>query len=176
MKITKTTDWLIVGVLVVTGTVVLWKFYKNRKDPSGDLLSEGESDSAGDSEANRPTATTITEPNWSNPFDLNFMAQVKKWVAPVGISKLKDDYADGLAQQIYKAKGKWIISNDDEQAVENVFARSLKDKVHVSNLANAFYKRYQRPLKPFLESFLSEREMKKYVLQPIMKLDKYSKA
>lgn len=174
MKITPATYWVIAGVVILAGGAAL--FVLNRKKPAtdtfGNPLSDQSNGMAGGITTGGRTATPLAEPDWSKPFSTHYMASVIKWVAPQKVIKLKDDYAAKLATQIYKAKGRWIISNDDEQAVENVFTQ-LKDKVQVSNIAQAFSRGYKRPLEPFLKSFLNESEMQEHVYAPVSKLPKY---
>ena len=61
-----------------------------------------------------------TELNWNSPFDMNYLTDVQKWVAPKSIRVLDDASAKQLAKIIKEAKGTF---NDDEDAVKNVFGK-----------------------------------------------------
>lgn len=117
-------------------------------------------------------STSVVEPNFDNPFDLNYSNDVKKWVAPKTMIFLKDQYARQYAKELYAAKG-GVLLNDNEEAVQNVFTKKVKDKVHVSNVAAAFWKDYKKDLYDYLLSFLSESEMEKFVHAPIRNLPNY---
>ncbi len=178
MKWNKTNQYL-TGGLILSGLAALGIHLFTRKKKGKDTFeneSEEEKETSldGGSESNRnPLGTSLIEPHWDNPFAPNFMEDVMVWVAPQKLIKLKDDYADQLAQKIRKAKGRFWISDDDEEAVSTVFLKNLKDKVQVANVSQAFFKRYNQDLLEFLKSFLNEGEMEKYVHQPIAKLKKH---
>lgn len=80
--------------------------------------------------------TTKQEPNWNSPFDMNYLTDVQKWVAPKSIRVLDDASAKQLAKIIAEAKGAF---NDDEDAVKDVFGKKLRDKTQVASLSKAFY-------------------------------------
>jgi nucleoside phosphorylase len=115
-------------------------------------------------------STAVVEPNFNNPFDLNYANDVKKWVAPKTLIVLKDQFAKQYAKELYDAKG-WF--KDNVEAVQNVFEKKAKDKVHVSNVSAAFWKDQKKDLFDYLSSFLSEEEMEKYVHKPVRNLPNY---
>ena len=79
---------------------------------------------------------TKQEPDWNSPFDMNYLADVQKWVAPKSIQVLDDVSAKKYAKIIKDAKGSF---NDDEDAVKSVFGKKLRDKTQVASLSKAFY-------------------------------------
>lgn len=115
-------------------------------------------------------SSAVIEPDWENPFDLNYANDVKTWVKPKTLLLLKDQFAKQYANEIYDAKG---ITDDDEEAIRNVFSKKTKDKVHVSNVASAFWKTYGKDLLEFLKGTLSDAEMETYVYEPIRNLPNY---
>lgn len=114
--------------------------------------------------------TTKQEPNWNSPFDMNYLTDVQKWVAPKGIQILDDASAKKLAKVIKDAKGTF---NDDEEAVKNVFGKKLRDKTQVASLSKAFYGLYKKDMWQYLNSFLSTSEMKEYVTKYVNRLPNY---
>lgn len=183
MKITKTT-WFIMGgvALIVAGAgIYFFVLDKNKNvemDKYGNLklkatgkdkettggMSGGIVTSKGDQSA------AVTEPNWDNPFDINYYKDVKQWVAPKTLILLKSTYAKQYARQLYGAKG--IIKHDTD-TVYNVFSKQVKDKVQVSNVSEAFWNIYRKDLLEYLHSFLSESEMEKYVQSSVRNLINY---
>lgn len=114
--------------------------------------------------------TTKQEPNWNSPFDMNYLTDVQKWVAPKSIRVLDDASAKHLAKIIKEAKGTF---NDDEDAVKDVFGKKLRDKTQVASLSKAFYQRYKKDMWQYLNSFLSQSEMKEYVSKYVQRLPNY---
>ncbi len=109
------------------------------------------------------------EPNWKNPFDMNYLTDVQKWVAPKPIQVLDDGSAKRYAKIIKNAKGTF---GDDEDAVKAIFKR-LRNKTQVASLSKAFYTLYKKDMWHYLNSFLSKNEMKVYVLKYINRLPNY---
>lgn len=114
--------------------------------------------------------TTKQEPNWNSPFDMNYLTDVQKWVAPKSIRVLDDLNAKRLAKIIKEAKGTF---NDDEDAVKDVFSKKLRDKTQVASLSKAFYELYKKDMWQYLNSFLSQSEMKSYVSNYVKRLPNY---
>jgi len=114
--------------------------------------------------------TTKQEPNWNSPFDMNYLTDVQKWVAPKGIQILDEASAKKLAKIIKEAKGTF---NDDEDAVKDVFGKKLRDKTQVASLSKAFYKLYKKDMWQHLNSFFSQSEMKEYVSKYVNRLPNY---
>lgn len=152
---------------------LVWHLFTRRKNKPS---TEKSSQQGGTEGSPINSGKNLTEPNWDNPLYIGYMSDVMQWVAPKKVLKLKDDYADQLAQEIYKAKGRYILSNDDEAAVKNVFSKKVKDKVQASNIAQAFFTRYKKDLKQYLQSFLSTSELQTNVYQPIAQLKNYREA
>lgn len=113
---------------------------------------------------------TKQEPDWNSPFDMNYLADVQKWVAPKSIQVLDDVSAKKYAKIIKDAKGSF---NDDEDAVKSVFGKKLRDKTQVASLSKAFYQLYKKDMWQFLNGFLSRSEMKEYVSKYVNRLPNY---
>lgn len=165
----KKQEWIILSSLALiatTGAYLIWwkpkrKGKTNSSNPSNNSPSTPSSNT-----------TIVTEPNWEAPFDMNYAKDVAQWVAPKTIRELSPDIALALVKKLKTAKGSWY-SNDNEQAVYDVFAKQLKDKVQVANLSQAFWHLYKTDLWEYLNSFLSKKEMEKNVHEPIRKLGAY---
>ncbi|QKX07590.1 hypothetical protein HN014_10745 [Aquimarina sp. TRL1] len=112
----------------------------------------------------------IEEPNWKNPYDMNYLKDVKKWLGKRKIRKLPHNKAREYARILKRAKGRW---RDDTQAVTSVFTQ-IKDKTQVASISKAFWVDYKKDMWQYLRSFLSAKEMEKYVHRPVRKLDNYS--
>lgn len=93
-------------------------------------------------------------------FDKNYYKQNPKCVS---IDNLE---AQRQAKKIYDAKGTIL---DDTLAVETVFKNS-KSKCDVSRFSDAFYGMYQKDMLLYLNSFLDNSEMEKYVYSYTNKL------
>ncbi len=179
MKITKT-GWWIIGTAGVAGLGIggyfLWqKLKKPETDKYGNPLLKGEGTGGitGGVETSKEGGTAITEPNWDNPFDVNYHTDVMKWVAPRKIYLLKSANAKQYAKELHDAwGGSWYI-NDDESAVKAVFSKKVSDKVHVSCVAKAFWETYKQDLYEYLANFLSEKEMQENVRKPVQALPNY---
>ena len=115
------------------------------------------------------TGSTVVEPNWTNPYDKEYMDQVLAWVKPRKVYRLTKESAKRFAKEIKEAKG-WLY--DDNDKVKAVFDK-LKDKGHVSTISKAFLKEYKTDMYDYLLSFLSESEMDKYVHKPVNRLENY---
>jgi len=126
---------------------------------------------SGGIQTSKQKANTLSEPDWNNPFDMNYEQDVKAWIHPKRVYTLKKEYASQLASQLKKAKGGWL--DDNEEAVYDVFAKKIKSKVHVANLSKAFWNDHKKDMWEHLKSFLSNSEMEKYVHAPVRKLPNY---
>lgn len=161
--------WIISGIALTGGVGAIFLFRKDRpKDQSSDGVG-----GSGVWTVDNQTTGHITEPNWENPFHPGYMSDVIKWVKPKRIIKFIDDYALKLARALKKTKGRYWISRDNEKAVGTLFSKTLKDKVHVSNVAAAFLSEYKMELLPFLKSYLNTDEMERYVYKPVRQLPNY---
>ncbi|MEO9870351.1 MAG: hypothetical protein ABJQ69_03550 [Ekhidna sp.] len=180
-----TTHWLIIGGVTLAGggaaAYFFWYRKRNQSDKYGNQIlggkSQGRNTSGGLSGGIRITSATkgraVSEPNWDNSFDMNFATEVKNYLAPKRVYELPDAKAKQFAQQIYKAKGKGIFSNDNEEAVKAVFEKRLQDKVQVANLSRAFWHLYKKDMWVYLKGFLSSSELSNYVKKPVRKLPNY---
>lgn len=102
-------------------------------------------------------------------FDLQYKARVLQSVSQTVIT-LKKQTATWYASQIYDALTPWYL-NDDEEKIYGVF-RSLKDKVQVSQLANAYQEEYASNLIDLLKDRLSTSEVK-IIMGIVAKLPPY---
>ena len=180
MKINNTTWWIIGAVSLAglgAGAYFLWK--KHGKDPQrdkyGNLSIKGsESGIEGGVQTTREgQGTSVSEPNWENPFAMNYQQDVMRWVAPKTIFLMKKSFADQYAKQLKEAWGGAWYKNDDEDAVKDVFTKKVADKVHVSCISKAFYDNYKKDLYDYLANFLSQSEMEAYVIKPVQSLPNY---
>lgn len=164
----KKQKWILISSigLVLTTTAYMWW----RKPKKGKTIKPFTPKST----PSQPSDTKIvTEPNWESPFDMNYARDVAQWLAPKAVKTLSQDKAFHLATKLKTAKGRWY-TNDDEAAVYEVFAKQLKDKVEVANLAKVFWQRYKLDMWEYLNSFLSKREMESNVHEPVRKLAPYT--
>jgi hypothetical protein len=171
MEISKTGWWMIggagIGVLGIGTFVVLSR--KNIKKITSNV-TKSTSIGSGVQVTTGNVGTTKQEPNWNSPFDMNYLTDVQKWVAPKSIQMLDDVSAKKYAKIIKYAKGSF---NDDEDAVKSVFGKKLRDKTQVASLSKAFYQLYKKDMWQFLNSFLSQSEMKEYVSKYVNRLPNY---
>ncbi|MCB0374445.1 MAG: hypothetical protein KDD04_00845 [Sinomicrobium sp.] len=175
MKISKTAWWIIAGAGVVGLSVGGYSIYK-RKRPKTDKYGRREdksSDIAGGVQTSRAGGQALTQPDWSNPYDMNYQKDVQAWIAPKKLRLLPRSEADTYAKQLKAAGGGAWYKNDDEKAVEGVFAKKLRDKVAVASLSRAFWDLYKKDMWQHLAGFLSKKEMEKYVHAPVRKLPNY---
>jgi len=168
---TKTSWWMIggagIGVLGIGTFVVLSR--KNKKKTASSA-TKSTSIGSGVQVTTGNVGTTKQEPNWNSPFDMNYLTDVQKWVTPKSIQVLDVITAKEYAKIIKEAKGTF---NDDEDAVKEVFGKKLRDKTQVASLSKAFYKIYKKDMWQFLNSFLSQSEMKEYISKHIKRLPNY---
>jgi hypothetical protein len=180
----KKTIWIVIGGigLVAAGAGIYFLLKnKNKSDAYGNqkLKATGKDKAitgglgGGVQTTTSGSSLPMSEPDWENPFSISYAEDVKKWVAPKRLILLKDAAAKQYAEELKKAKG---ILDDDEEAIGNVFAKKVKDKIHVSNVARAFWQRYNKDLLAFLKSTLSESEMEKHVLNYVRQLPNYRTA
>lgn len=181
------THWWIMGGLTLTALGIGSYFLFFRKGSQGSQTpakQNGNNKSNKNSgQANAPeqgiqTTKTgqgvrINIPNWINPYDMAYLEEVKAWLNPQQIYELNPRDAEKLATQLHKAYGGAWYANDDEEAVKVVFSQMLKDKVQVSGLSKAFWKKYQKDMWEYLAGFLSSTEMEEYVHKPVKELPNY---
>lgn len=175
----KKTKIYIIGSLILGGIATLGVFLLKPSKKKNSLFSKNETDDKGtagvDIQRNQP-GSALTEPNWEDPFDPQFIEDVSLWVSPKSFTQLRTHDADRLAQVIHKAKGRFFFSNDDEEAISNLINQKLQNKVQFANVATAFFKRYEEDMEDYLESFLNDSEMQKHVYEPINNLKNYQLA
>lgn len=164
------THWYLAGGMVLIGGGIVAWYVTSHKEVLPHPAASGNGTNS------KPGSTTITEPNWNDPFNIKLESQAKKFLAPRKIMTLSPQVATMLAEKIYNARGQWFFSDDDEDAIGDVFSRILKDKIQVSIVAAAFRRRYAQDLEPFLSGFLSKSEMQQYVHNPIQQLPGYRPA
>ncbi|QKX04132.1 hypothetical protein HN014_04160 [Aquimarina sp. TRL1] len=173
MKMTKTM-WRVVGGAGIAGLVVGIYFFvkkrKSKKEVSFSTLGNLESTGKPVVVTGGGRATPVVEPNWNAPFNMNYINDVKKWLRGKRIKELPLSAARKYALELKNAKG---LFDDDEKAVERVF-RSLQDKTQVASLSKAFYfNNHKKDMYQYLKGFLSDREMKKLVKDPVRRLPNY---
>ena len=175
--------WWIIGGVALTGMGVgaflIWK--KKREGLASDQNLEARI--SYESNLSEPpikqntegknNAVIVKEPNWGNPFDMHYANDVKKWISPQRVRFLDRAIAQQYATILKKAKGGAWYKNDNEKAVYEVFAKKLKDKVQVANLSQVFWEKYNLDMWEYLASFLSKKELEKYVHRPVRILPKY---
>ena len=179
MKMNSKIGWIIGGSTVLLGGGAALYFLmikpKAKKDIYGNRVLDRRKTggiSGGVSVGQNNQGSTLTEPNWNDPFDMRYEDDVKKWVSPKGVLVLDSRSAKEMAKTLYQAKGENWWNDDDEMAVGEVF-RQLKDKVQVANLSKAFWDNEERDMWNYLNGFLSSSEMERYVNAPIRKLPDY---
>ncbi|MDW3191910.1 MAG: hypothetical protein R8G66_06085 [Cytophagales bacterium] len=177
------TLWWVIGgasAALGTGALIYFLFFTEKnhsyraKGPTNRIKTKKENKS-GSTGTGTGTAigSTLSEPNWNNPFDMNYEQDVVRWVKPKRIQLLHPSEASQLAQTLYEAKGSSWWANDDEQAVKTIFQKRLKDKVQVATLSRAFWVKYKKDLWEYLNGFLSKSELNNYVHQPVKRLPNY---
>ena len=120
------------------------------------------------SDNNRPSKSeknvgVLYLPNWDQPFNQEFAAEVKRHLAPQKVEELDPALGKKLSKVILEAKGFFI---DDEDQVEDIFVRQLGTKVHLSGLSKAFYKETGgKDLWKYLASFVSKGKINRWVNQ-----------
>lgn len=164
MKISKT--YLIIGGSIVVLSIGVVIYFKKKKPKITSSFDLGNS-SGGISTT--PIGNTVTEPNWNQPFDQNYKQEVENYLKNL-VKSLDEMTALRYAKKIKEAKGRF---NDDEKVIEEIFGKLLLDKVQISQLSKAFWKRYKKDLWKYLTSFLSHSELTEYIRKPIRNLPNY---
>ncbi|MGB3467074.1 MAG: hypothetical protein WBA74_17465 [Cyclobacteriaceae bacterium] len=169
----KTKIAIISGTVIslITATILITRFKKT--GPQVVKRTNGQQDNVIVAHSADGLATEVNEPNWQDPFDMNYSRHVNEWVNPKAI-ELNTYTADAYAKRIFKAKGKYWYHDDNEKVIEVIFGKELKDKVQVSNVSRAFYARYRTDLFNYLKGFLSSSELKKLVTAPVARLKNYT--
>ncbi len=171
MEISKTGWWMMGGAgIAVVGIGVFVTISRKRKQSQSSNTVSTTSIGKGIQVTTGNVGTTKQEPNWNSPFDMNYLTDVQKWVAPKSIQVLDTVSAKKYAKIIKEAKGTF---NDDEDAVKSVFGKKLRDKTQVASLSKAFYQLYKKDMWQHLNSFLSQSEMKEYVSKYVNRLPNY---
>ncbi len=167
---TKKTWGVIAGstiMIISIGGYLLWKQRKQRQTAEIQL---GITSGSAKRIFQNTSGIAITEPNWKNPYDMNYIKDVKNWLKGKRMKELNPHIAVDYAKRLKTAKGKW---DDKEEVVEWVF-NQLQDKTQVASIAKAFYKAHnQMDMWRYLRSFLSDSELKRYVHIPVRKLPNY---
>lgn len=170
MEISKTTWWMIGGAGFAglsIGTYYLYhKFQKKRKEDNP-TISLGK----GTQITPNKVGKTRQVPNWNNPFDMNYLNDVRQWLAPKSIAIMDKNTAFRYAETLKNAKGTF---NDDEAIVKEIFSKKLKDKTNVAILSQAFWQHYKKDMWGYLSSFLSKKEMQTHVNLPVKRLPNYT--
>ncbi|EDP94741.1 hypothetical protein U8527_07250 [Kordia algicida OT-1] len=172
MKSTQNTWWIVGGgALVLSGVGAFFYFKTKGSNTQGYSIASTQSNIGNGIKINTSTTASVKqEPNWNKPFNMNYMEDVKKWVAPKNIIVFSASTAEGLVKTLHNAKGTF---NDDEYAVRDVF-KQLQSKTDVASLSKAYYINHnQKDLWQHLNSFLSHSEMKLYVWKYINRLPNY---
>lgn len=181
MNIDKQIVWIISGATLALGMGAAAYFLLIKKKPKsdkyGNLLLKN--DKSGGITGGVLTATgnkgqAVAEPNWNNPFDMNYQVDVKQWVSPKQALTLEPTQALEMAQTLWKAKGTNFWDDDDETAVQTIFQKRLRDKVQVATLSGVFWNQYKTDLWEYLNGFLSPSEMEAYVSKPVRLLSNYT--
>lgn len=168
MKIQQNTWWIIGGVstalIISAGFYIRYKGKQKKLANATDTL-KGQTAST--------TSNTKTEPNWNKPFDMNYLNDVMRWTTPERIRILDDATAKQYARVIKNAKG---FFNDNEKAIETIFSKKLQDKTQVASLSKAFYNldNQKQDLWQYMASFLSSKELQRYVHSHVRKLPNYT--
>ena len=102
-----------------------------------------------------------------NAFDIHYKDEIVRSTGRQ-ILTLKNEVATDYANQINAAWGSWWSGGDDEQKVYSVF-RKLRDKVQVSQLANAYLRNFGVNLIDKLNERLDEKEIQKVlaIIKPL---------
>lgn len=163
--------------MAVTGIAALgvggYVMWKKRRSASGRSHSKSFGITGGVKTNNAGKATTLSTPNWNNPYDMNYKKEVITWVTPKKIQLLSKVAAQNYAKQLYAAYGGSWYKNDDEQAVKAVFSKKLHDKVAVASISEAFWTLYKKDMWEYLNNFLSRSEMETHVHKPVRTLPNY---
>ena len=117
-------------------------------------------------ELNKLLNPSLTGLGSEEAFDVNYWDEVIKKVK--GVMLLKTEVAKKYAREIYDA---WSFWGDDEDKIYSVF-RNLRDKVQVSQVADAYKDDYGVNLIEKIRSKLSEMEINQ-VLQIVNALPRY---
>lgn len=174
MMTNKHTKWLLVTLTVGLTGYFLYKKSKKMRAYSTSVFGENYNAGALTTSTGN-LGQAIPEPNWDNPFDMNYERDVKQWVFPQTLQSLETTQAQEMAQILWEAKGNHFWEDDDEIAVSNIFQKRLRDKLQVSVLSSIFWQQYQQDMWVFLKGFLSADEMEAYVNQPVRSLSNYTK-
>ena len=158
--------WLSLGVVVIGG-VFIYSAHKAKQKKISRSKPKPQSVSM------HQNGMAVSEPDWGSPFDMNYVQEVSKWLAPKQVRQLAPQEAARLAQRLYQAKGNGWYEDDDEDAVGEVFTKLVKDGVQIANISRKFYWLYKKDLWEYLNSFLSESEMEQHVSAPIRSLPTY---
>jgi len=164
MKMPKT--YLIIGgsiVIVSLGVFIYYKKKKTKITSSFDLENNSKGIHI------KPISGIATEPDWNQPFDQNYKQEVETYLKKQ-VKVLDEMTALRYAKKIKEAKGRF---NDDEKVIEEIFGKLLLDKIQISQLSKAFWKRYKKDLWKYLTSFLSHSELTQYIRKPIRNLPNY---
>jgi hypothetical protein len=171
MEISKTGWWMMGGAgAAAVGIGVFVTLSRKRTQNNSNQSSTSTSIGNGVQVTTGNLGTTKQEPNWNSPFDMNYLTDVQKWVAPKGIQILDEASTKKLAKIIKEANGTF---NDDEDAVKDVFGKKLRDKTQIASLSKTFYQLYKKDMWQHLNSFLSQSEMKEYVSKYVNRLPNY---
>lgn len=158
------------GVAVISAGVFIVLSKKHKQNQSNYSIQPSKGLGNGVQVTTGNMGTTKQEPNWESPFNMNYLNDVQRWLAPRKIVVLNDVSAKKYARLLKNAKG---VFDDDEDVVTDVFAKKLRDKTQVASLSKAFWQSYKKDLWQHLSSFLNPNEMQKYVHQYVKRMPNY---
>ena len=166
---------LILGGTAVAGGTVYWLFFRKEKsDQYGNTFFGKKKGALKGGVVLTETAEKegVTQPNWNNPFDMNYKTIVERWVHPKQVRALAETQTVAFAKKVYGAKG-GFWGDDKEEVIALIFGKQLQDKVQVAQLSAAFWALYQKDMWEFLRGFLSDKELENLVHKPVRLLPKY---
>lgn len=170
MQITKTMGWTIAGIGIMGIGAGVYFFWLRPKKKAAALPLDLSVDPLDSKEIVKNTlGIPVAVPNWKNPYDMNYIKEVKNWLGGKRIRELSPKAAASYAKTLKNAKSRW---DDDEIAVQQVFQR-IQDKTQVASISKAFFAAYKTDMWQYLKSFLSAEELEDYVHIPVRKLPKY---
>ena len=165
MKTDKT--YIIIGGFIAVFGLGFFLILKKRSKAK--ITSSFDVSAAGNGSSSIPKGDYITEPNWGQPFDMNYKKEVETFLNKK-VKGLDSFTARRYAKKLKEAKNPF---NDDEAVVAEIFGKYLKDKAQVSDLSRAFWNVYKLDLWKYLTTFLSSNELTKYIRKPIRNLPNY---
>ena len=162
------TKYIVIGGGVLV-TLIGAYFILRKKNDKG-IVSSFDSVSGGSGHSSSK-GDYISEPDWDKPFDMNYKKHVESYLKRE-VKGLDSLTAKRYAKKLKDAK-KPFYKTDDTESVAQIFGKSLKDKVQVSDLSRAFWNSYKLDLWKHLTTFLSSSELTRYIRKPLRVLPNY---